>query len=71
MCRYEAKFHPLKQTAIQKMDHPGFLLENLILSQNKAVGFRHTKVQLSCAICAFFFPVCQDENDEETLFDVT
>lgn len=37
------------------MDHPGFLLENLILSQNKAVGFRHTKVQLSCAICAFFF----------------
>lgn len=37
------------------MDHPGFLLENLILSQNKAVGFRHTKVQLSCAICAFLF----------------
>lgn len=30
-------------------------LKPLILSQNKAVGSRHTKVQLSWAICAFMF----------------
>lgn len=55
MCRYEASFTHWNKQRYKKMDHPGFLLENLILSQNKAVGFRHTKVQLSCTICAFLF----------------
>lgn len=37
--------HPL--TTVIQSGSSCILLENLILSQNKAAGFRHTKVQLS------------------------
>lgn len=53
MCGYKARNEtPTERAAIQN-GSSCILLENLILSQNKAVGFRHTKVQLSWGIGAF------------------